>query len=120
MDTVPESSENVPVSAVSPSVEGFPQWLFRNRTAQGMTQDELARRINSNGGTVINGSVISHWESGNRSPNAENVLALCVVFDVEIAKMMSICKVRKALKAESAEATATENSWGEEHGTPQV
>lgn len=64
----------------------FPTWLRRSRVSRGMTQDMLANTINQNGGTVINGSVISHWESGARRPNGANLLAMCLSLDVGIVE----------------------------------
>jgi hypothetical protein len=51
-----------------------------------MTQDQLAWRINANGGTVTNGSVICHWETGARRPNGANLLAMCLALDIGIAE----------------------------------
>ena len=54
-------------------------WLRSFREAHGWSQNDLAVRINENGGTVYDGSVISHWESGSRVPSGDNKHALCVI-----------------------------------------
>lgn len=64
----------------------FPVWLRTIRVERGLTQDQLAWRINANGGTVTNGSVICHWETGARRPNGANLLAMCLALDIGIAE----------------------------------
>lgn len=54
-------------------------WLRSFRESHGWSQNDLAVRINENGGTVYDGSVISHWESGSRVPSGDNKHALCVI-----------------------------------------
>ena len=62
----------------------FPTWLRAIRKHKGMSQDQLAAAINANGGNVINGSVICHWETGRRRPNGLNLLAACCVLEVSL------------------------------------
>lgn len=62
----------------------FPTWLRAIRKVKALSQDQLAAAINANGGNVINGSVICHWETGRRRPNGVNLLALCCVLDVSL------------------------------------
>lgn len=64
----------------------FHAWLRGVRSQRGMTQDQLADAINAHGGTVTNGSVICHWESGARRPNGGNLLAMCLALDIGIAE----------------------------------
>ncbi len=54
-------------------------WLRSFREQRGWSQNDLAVRLNENGGTVYDGSVISHWESGSRIPSGDNKHALCVL-----------------------------------------
>jgi transcriptional regulator with XRE-family HTH domain len=63
----------------------FPTWLRTIRKAKALSQDQLAAAINANGGNVINGSVICHWETGRRRPNGLNLLAMCYVLEVSLA-----------------------------------
>jgi DNA-binding transcriptional regulator YiaG len=62
----------------------FPTWLRAIRKVKALSQDQLAAAINANGGNVINGSVICHWETGRRRPNGVNLLALCCVLGVSL------------------------------------
>jgi hypothetical protein len=62
----------------------FPTWLRTIRKTKALSQDQLAAAINANGGNVINGSVICHWETGRRRPNGLNLLAMCCVLEVSL------------------------------------
>ena len=63
----------------------FPTWLRTIRKVKALSQDQLAVAINANGGNVVNGSVICHWETGRRRPNGANLLAMCCVLEVGLA-----------------------------------
>ena len=63
----------------------FPTWLRTIRKVKALSQDQLAVAINANGGNVVNGSVICHWETGRRRPNGANLLAMCFVLKVSLA-----------------------------------
>ena len=74
--------------------ETFATWIGARRTAIGATQDELAARINANGGNIVNGSVISHWETGSRRPSGQNLIAMCLALDVGLDRVMQILQAK--------------------------
>ncbi len=82
-----------PSSLPTPAPETFAQWIAAQRVTAGATQDELAARINANGGNIVNGSVISHWEKGNRRPSGQNLVALCLALGVGLDRVMQILQV---------------------------
>ena len=83
----------VPATPSMPIRETFAQWIGAQRVAIGATQDELAARINANGGNIVNGSVISHWEKGNRRPSGQNLVAMCLALGVGLDRVMQILQV---------------------------
>lgn len=84
----------------------FRAWLRGVRSQRGMTQDQLADAINAHGGTVTNGSVVCHWESGARRPNGGNLLAMCLALDISIAE------AQRALSVPSSQDLTPDNSGG--------
>lgn len=82
-----------PATPSIPIRETFAQWIGAQRVAIGATQDELAARINANGGNIVNGSVISHWEKGNRRPSGQNLVAMCLALGVGLDRVMQILQV---------------------------
>ena len=79
--TLPPSKEE----RLSLAAGRFPTWLRAIRKVKALSQDQLAVAINANGGNVVNGSVICHWETGRRRPNGANLLAMCFVLKVSLA-----------------------------------
>lgn len=75
--------------------ETFATWISARRVAMGATQDELAARINANGGNIVNGSVISHWEKGNRRPSGQNLVAMCLALGVGLDRVMQILQAKQ-------------------------
>lgn len=73
-----------------PPESTFGPWMRAQRANLKWTQDELAAHVNANGGNVLNGSVIAHWEAGNRRPNGANLLAVCVALSVSIAEVQRV------------------------------
>ncbi len=73
----------------------FRTWLALRRAEMALTQDELAARINTFGGDIVNGSVISHWESGSRRPNGVNLMAVCQALDVGIAQVQKLMSYKE-------------------------
>lgn len=84
----------------------FHAWLRNLRTQRNLTQDQLADAINRSGGTVTNGSVICHWESGARRPNGGNLLAMCLALDIGIAE------AQRALAVPLTRDLTSDNSEG--------
>jgi len=86
-------TSTAPVPPPTLTRETFAQWISAQRVAIGATQDELAARINANGGNIVNGSVISHWEKGNRRPSGQNLVAMCLALGVGLDRVMQILQV---------------------------
>jgi len=79
-----------PEDRLAPASDRFSTWVRTMRSSRGMTQDQLAASIQANGGSVTNGSVICHWESGTRRPNGMNLIALCMSLDVGMAEAQEV------------------------------
>ena len=52
--------------------------LVALRNERGMTQRELARRVN------VSPSAVAHWESGLNEPTLENLFSLASAFDCSL------------------------------------
>ena len=48
----------------------FPEWLRAKLAAKGMTQDELARKVNANGGGHVTHQAMSKYATGQNMPYA--------------------------------------------------
>lgn len=88
-------AESAPEAKPTTPNETFAQWIGARRVAMGATQDELAARINANGGNIVNGSVISHWEKGNRRPSGQNLVAMCLALGVGLDRVMQILQAKQ-------------------------
>ena len=60
-------------------MDKFPRTLKELREEKGLTQVELAKKLN-----FKNGTVISNWETGERKPDIENLLLLSRFFGVTL------------------------------------
>ena len=60
----------------------FKDKLKRLREAKGLTQADIAKRINTSAKTV------SSWEIGHRTPQLKTVMQLADIFDVEWEKLL--------------------------------
>jgi len=78
-------------------------WLRSFREQRGWSQNDLAVKLNENGGTVYDGSVISHWESGSRIPSGDNKHALCVLMGLTWQQLGEI--IEREAKQEVATST---------------
>ena len=74
--------------------------IFRLRRQHGISQEELADKIN------VTRQAVSKWETGSAVPNSENITALCKLFNVSADYFLDDSKeiaVGSAEVAESAE-----------------
>lgn len=78
-------------------------WLRSFRESKGWSQNDLAVQLNENGGTVYDGSVISHWESGSRIPSGDNKHALCMIMGLTWQQLGEI--IEREAKQEVAPST---------------
>lgn len=60
------------------------------RTNKGLTQEELADRMNTLFGTSINKSMISKWESGTSEPTLENARYLVQLLNTSLDELLGI------------------------------
>ena len=56
----------------------FKQRLKELRSEKGMTQTDVARRLN------MSKMAVSHWEKGNSEPSIEQLKALAAMFDTSV------------------------------------
>ena len=56
-------------------IKGLPQKLKQLRKKQGLSQKQVADRLN------ISPSIVSGYETGERTPSTENILALSYLFN---------------------------------------
>ena len=56
----------------------FKQRLKELRSEKGMTQTDVARRLN------MSKMAVSHWEKGNSEPSIEQLKALAAMFDASV------------------------------------
>lgn len=63
----------------------FAKRLKELRDEKGLTQVELARKLN-----FKNGTVISNWETGARIPDIENLIVLAKFFGVSIDYLVGL------------------------------
>ena len=60
----------------------FQENLIRARKARGMTQEELAARLN------VSRQAVSKWETGTADPSTSNLLALAKLFGVPAGELL--------------------------------
>ena len=83
--------------------------IFRLRRQHGISQEELADKIN------VTRQAVSKWETGSTVANSENITALCKLFNVSADYFLDDGKeiaVGSAEVAENVECSEQEN--GEE------
>ncbi|SMG58359.1 helix-turn-helix domain-containing protein [Paenibacillus aquistagni] len=62
------------------------------RIQQGLSQDDLAEKLNSRFGSSINKGMISKWENGLGDPRLETVRHLSLLFNVSLDHLLGIEK----------------------------
>ena len=60
----------------------FQENLIRARKARGMTQEELAAKLN------VSRQAVSKWETGTADPSTSNLLALAKLFGVPAEELL--------------------------------
>lgn len=78
----------------------FNNRLYELRKQKGLSQEELAGRIN------VSRQTISKWEIGDSTPDLEKLIALSDLFEVSLDKMVKGEKLRTEAKAEVFESSA--------------
>lgn len=64
--------------------------LKRLRIKRGLSQDELAEKLNGAFGSTINKSMISKWENALGEPSLENARLLALFFNVTLDELLGI------------------------------
>ena len=72
--------------------------IFRLRRQHGISQEELADKIN------VTRQAVSKWETGSAVPNSENITALCKLFNVSADYFLDDSKEIAVGSAEVAES----------------
>ena len=89
--------------------------IFRLRRQHGISQEELADKIN------VTRQAVSKWETGSAVPNSENITALCKLFNVSADYFLDDSKEIAVGFAEGAEsAEYAEHRNGEEQAETTV
>ncbi|NOJ73914.1 helix-turn-helix domain-containing protein [Paenibacillus alvei] len=60
------------------------------RVKQGLSQDDLAEKLNSKFGSSINKGMISKWENGLGDPRLETVRHLSMLFNVSLDHLLGL------------------------------
>jgi transcriptional regulator with XRE-family HTH domain len=74
--------------------EKFGQILKAFRKRQGLTQKELAQKIN------ISQATISTWEEGTKDPGFSNILQICEAFQITVDELLGLEKKAEAARGE--------------------
>lgn len=64
-------------------MNGLSENLKRIRTAKGLTQDQLAEKMN------VTRQAISNWENGKTEPDIEMMTALADYFDIDVSELIN-------------------------------
>ncbi|WP_129721393.1 helix-turn-helix domain-containing protein [Xylanivirga thermophila] len=85
----------------------FPYRLKQLRENAGLTQDELAKKLN------LTQSTIAYYESGRKMPTLENAIIIAKLFDISFDYLLGLSNDRKTIK-QSKEITSTTDKLSEE------
>ena len=83
----------------------FSNNLYSIRKQAGMSQEELAERLN------VSRQAISKWERGEAQPDTDNLIAIAELFDVSLDWLVR----SEDNRAEAVEATATETKKSDDN-----
>lgn len=74
----------------------FSNRLYELRKQKGLSQEELANRLN------VTRQTVSKWEVGDSTPDMEKLIALCDLFDVSMDELVM---GKEAVKQENSSKT---------------
>jgi len=86
------------------------------RTQRGLSQDELASRMNARFGTAINKGMISKWENGLGEPRLETAKQLALFFHMSLDALLGIEDERDGASAGGSDWHEPSAAAGEEGG----
>lgn len=64
--------------------------LMELRTKRGLSQDELAERLNASFGTSINKGMVSKWENNLSDPKLDHAKVLALFFNVSLDELLNL------------------------------
>lgn len=67
------------------------------RIKRGLSQEELADKLNETFGSTINKSMISKWENGLGEPSLENARLLALFFNITLDELLGINRDRQTI-----------------------
>lgn len=82
------------------------------RTKQGLSQEELADKLNAKFGTTINKGMISKWENNIGEPRLETARILALFFNVSLDELLGIFPKQDDIQTLAAHHEGEE--WTEE------
>ncbi|MFW5433734.1 helix-turn-helix domain-containing protein [Paenibacillus apiarius] len=72
------------------------------RVKQGLSQDDLAEKLNSKFGSSINKGMISKWENGLGDPRLETVRHLSMLFNVSLDHLLGLAQKEEEISTIAA------------------
>ena len=81
----------------------FNNRLYQLRKQKGLSQEELANRLN------VSRQTVSKWEVGDSTPDMEKLIAMSDLFDVSLDKLVMGKENEKSQDAQKSEFVATLN-----------
>ena len=81
----------------------FNNRLYQLRKQKGLSQEELANRLN------VSRQTVSKWEVGDSTPDMEKLVAMSDLFDVSLDKLVMGKEDEKSQDAQKSELVATLN-----------
>jgi len=84
------------------------EWLKEKRIRAGLTQEELADKVNAIAGTKLRSITVSRWERGEKRPRLSWMKYLAQVLNVDILEAIDHLYLRVDLEDDSEEAEEVE------------